>query len=306
MLWVPPVTVRLSKTYAEHINEWLIEIGAGVKPALISDDVLKDFGQVAAATLKNQIVKAGRPIEPRTNKKLYFSEIGGGCIRKTWYKHNMPHHGKVLMPHERIKFMYGDQIEALVLALAQASGLNVHSLQKEVSVELKDGWELRGKIDCMIDDVVVDVKSTSTRSFAKFKDNTLEHDDPFGYTWQLGGYAAGLGAKQAEFLAFDKQLGHMVSTPVSTIPSREGLVAYANGLIDIVQDDEPGPATRLGLVPEGKSGNMKLCATCSYCAHNDVCWRDANGGEGLRTYLYSKGPVFLVHVAEEPRVLRLK
>lgn len=294
----------LKTTYAEHIQAWLIAVGAGAIPASIPEEVLDEYAKISREVLKNQIVKAGRPVEPRTNKKLYFSEIGGGCPRKVWYKHHMPEHGKVLMPHERIKFMYGDLTECLVLALARASGLNVHSFQKEVSVPLKDGWELRGKIDCMIDDVVVDVKSASTRSFEKFKDGSLADNDPFGYMWQLGGYAAALGAKEAEFLAFDKTLGHTVSCAVPGVPSKETLIAYANGLIDMIEGEEP--ALRLDPVPDGKSGNMKLCSTCSYCPHNEVCWRDANGGEGLKTYLYSYGPVSLVKVVNEPRVARIR
>lgn len=298
---------KSNPTHADIINAWLVGIGAGSIPASISKEALDAFSETASSTLKSQIEKAGRPVTARTNKKLYFSEIGGGCFRKTWYKHNVPDHGKVLMPHERIKFMYGDQVESLIIAIAKAAGLNAHSFQKEVSVALKDGWELRGKIDLFIDDVLVDVKSTTTKGFSKFKDNTLEHDDPFGYRWQLGGYAAALGAERAEFLAFDKQLGHLVSCPLEDIPTKESLVRYAEGLVDMVQQPAP-PQRPMSCEPvaDGKSGNMKLCTTCSYCPYNDVCYADANGGTGLRTYLYSTGPVSLVKVVNEPRVTRIK
>lgn len=289
-------------TNAEKINAWLFGIGAGVIPATIQPTVLGSYGGAMIETLKSQIEKAGRPVEPRTNKKLYFSEIGGGCFRKTWYKHNMPDHGKALLPHARIKFMYGDQAEALVLALAKASGLNVQNEQAEVEVALKDGWVLRGRIDCTIDDTVVDVKSSTSRGFSKFREGKLAHDDPFGYKWQLGGYAAALGYEKAEFLALDKELGHLVSYQLPEIPSKGVLIAYANGLVDLVSGDEPPAHTRLEPVAEGKKGNMKLCTTCSYCPFNEVCWRDSNGGDGLRTFLYSTGPVSFVKIVETPRV----
>jgi hypothetical protein len=217
----------------------------------------------------------------------------------------LPDQGKTLMAHERIKFMYGDVTEALILALARASGQEVTDFQKEVEVPLKDGWVLRGKIDARINGILTDVKSASSRSFQKFKDGSLADNDPFGYLWQLGGYAAALGDTTAEFLAFDKQLGHLVTYRIPEVPSKETLVAYANGLVDMIGKDEPDSNTRLLPVPEGKSGNMKLCSTCSYCSFADVCWRDANGGEGLHTYLYASGPVSLVHVASVPKVPRL-
>jgi len=149
-------------THADHINAWLVGIGGGVIPATIPEDVLNEYGEISKQVLKNQITKAARPAEKRTNKKLYFSEIGGGCFRKVWYRHNLPEHGKVLMPNERIKFMYGDVTEALILALARASGLPVANFQAEASIPLKDGWELRGRIDCTIGDE--DRKSTRLNS----------------------------------------------------------------------------------------------------------------------------------------------
>ena len=50
------------------------------------------------------------------------------------------------------------------------------------------------------------------------------------------------------------------------------------------------------VVPDGKSGNMKLAVGCSYCQYKQVCW------PGVRTFLYSSGPRYLTEVVNEPKV----
>ena len=55
-------------------------------------------------------------------------------------------------------------------------------------------------------------------------------------------------------------------------------------------------------VPEGKSGNMKLHRNCVYCPHKYVCHKDANNGEGLRTFKYSRGLVHFTKIKKEPKV----
>ena len=54
--------------------------------------------------------------------------------------------------------------------------------------------------------------------------------------------------------------------------------------------------------PDGTSGNMKLSVGCSYCAYKNDCWSDANDGQGLRKFIYSKGPRWLTKVVNEPNV----
>ena len=47
---------------------------------------------------------------------------------------------------------------------------------------------------------------------------------------------------------------------------------------------------------------MKLSIGCSYCAYKVDCWSDANDGQGLRKFIYSKGPRWLTKVVSEPNV----
>ena len=66
--------------------------------------------------------------------------------------------------------------------------------------------------------------------------------------------------------------------------------------------DEPVRSTHYNPKPLGKSGNMTLCTECKYCSHKLHCWTDANGGKGLRAFMYANGPVFLTDVKNLPKV----
>ncbi len=68
---------------------------------------------------------------------------------------------------------------------------------------------------------------------------------------------------------------------------------------DLCCEDEPPARIDWGIVPDGKSGNMKLGTKCSYCKYKNECHPD------LRTFLYSGGPRFLTEVVNEPKVLEV-
>lgn len=219
--------------------------------------------------------------------------------RQMWYEANDPT-TEELAPHTKFKFMYGDILELLLLFLASEAG---HSVSKEQIEVVVNG--IKGHIDAEIDGVVVDCKSASTHSFKKFRDGTLAEDDPFGYMEQLAGYSKGLGGLPGAFLAVDKQNGHiaLMKVPKEELDALQ-IEERIDHLRDVVTQPEP-PERCYDPVPEGKSGNMKLAVGCSYCPHKFKCWADSNNGIGLRTFLYSSGPVHLVQVENEPRVLEV-
>lgn len=111
---------------------------------------------------------------------------------------------EVIKPHTYVKFMYGHLIEEMLLCLVKLSGHEVTDEQKQCEVS-----GITGSMDCKIDGVVTDVKSTSTYGFKKFKERTLAIDDPFGYLDQIKGYAHSEGAREFGWLAMDKQNGHL-------------------------------------------------------------------------------------------------
>lgn len=223
-----------------------------------------------------------------------MSNIGKGA-RQLWYEKRFSGDQK-FEAHTLIKFIFGDIAEQLLLFLAELGGHNVSHQQAEVVL---DG--IKGHIDADIDGVTVDVKSASTHSFKKFADGSLSENDPFGYIEQISGYAKARDTDGA-FLAIDKQNGHVAYLPFTKeelgVFDVEGRIKYIK---DAIEQDEP-PERCYPDEKFGESGNRKLGVNCSYCSHNARCWSDSNDGLGLRTFLYSTGPVYLTQVKQEPKV----
>lgn len=257
------------------------------------------LGEVLSQRFKSALT--GRVPKNRTEeKKLHFSEIGHPCRRHLWYRVHTPEKAENMPGSAIFKFLYGDLIEEIYLALVRLSGHEVTDEQKRCEIELPDGWKITGYLDAKIDGEPSDVKSASTPSFRKFEDGL--QSDPFGYHSQLRGYAESEGEEFASFHVIDKTLGHITNLSQKYSPFTE---QEKRDIVESVDRDTPPPRD-FSAEPEGKSGNMKLPVTCSYCPFKKECWQDANGGNGLRTFLYSRGPVFLTEVKKEPNVAEYK
>ena len=214
------------------------------------------------------------------------------------------YHGTVkeeIQPHTYVKFMYGHLIEEMLLFLTRMSGHTVTSEQKKCEVE-----GVKGHMDCKIDGVVTDVKSASVFGFKKFKEGRVPEDDQFGYVDQIKAYAHSEGERKFAWLAMDKQNGHLTycthDLDDTSDPMHELLQGDIEERIRHVKQLVEGPEPEgycYPEVPEGKSGNMKLSVGCSYCQFKDKCYPN------LRTFVYSKGPVFLTKVVKEPQVMEI-
>lgn len=258
--------------------------------------VVDDFAAGLAELVSSRLQSAGDARSPT----LRMSNLGKPD-RQLWYQfHPDPDEPtEELGAHTHLKFLIGDIYEAVLLFLARVAGHDVSQEQAEVEI---DG--IKGHIDAVIDGHVVDVKSASTFAFKKFKNGTLNEDDPFGYMEQIGGYSKALGLPGA-FLAGDKQNGHIT---LLKIPPEELDALRIEDRIphikEVVNESEP-PERCYEPKPEGSSGNLALTVGCSYCPHKFRCWSDANNGVGVRTFLYSDGPKHFVHIEREPKVPEL-
>jgi len=232
---------------------------------------------------------------------LRMSNIGTPCKRKLWYYLNTESKEGGLPPSTMLKFAYGDLIESLLLSLAKAAGHTVEGEQDEVIV---DG--IVGHRDAVIDGVTVDVKSVSTMGFSKFKRNELRADDPFGYMKQLTGYV--YGAKDdpkvtdktgGAFLVMDKQHGHL-HLDYYDLEHELYLFPSVVGAAKVLSTLPTEPYREWEAIPDGKSGNMKLPAACSYCDYKWQCW------PSLRGFAYANGPTYLVKTVNLPKVPEFK
>lgn len=248
------------------------------------------FGQDMARLLKSKLTPKKRDAKGR----LWFSMLGKKD-RQIWYSYH-GYEGEPIDGPAYLKFLMGDVWEALLLFLAKASGHTVEDEQKPLAL---DG--VTGRQDATIDGVKVDVKSASSYSFKKFKNNTLKHNDPFGYYYQIAGYSQAEKEEgdRVAFLAAEKQTGALALLNVTSkdLPNARERVAHIKEMVKGEIPERCYPAE-----PMGSSGNEALSSNCSYCQHKHTCWADANGGEGLRTFFYSSGPVFLTKVVKTPDV----
>jgi hypothetical protein len=230
---------------------------------------------------------------------LRLSNLGTPCDRKLWYTINKPEQSEPLSASVRLKFLFGDIIEQLLLFLARATGHTVSNEQAEVDLH-----GVRGHIDAVIDGELVDVKSASSYSFKKFRSGGLEGDDPFGYRTQLNGYLTALSRTdnatvnpdRAHFLVVDKTLGHICLDTHSKVDvDYAQMVESRRAMLSWPTPPDRGYAD----VPDGASGNRRLGMECSYCPFKSTCW------EGLRVFAYSNRPVFLTRVVRQPKVQEL-
>lgn len=264
----------------------------GAEPHKVDPERARKLGEGLAEVIADRLAEGPR------KPTLRMSNLGKGD-RQIWYElHSTPK--EALEPEAKMKFLFGDIWEAILLFLAKEAGHTVEHEQAEVVLN-----GIVGHNDAVIDGVLVDVKSASKFGFQKFKDGTLADNDSFGYMEQIAGYSKAFGDIPAAFLAVEKERANMALLKVSVDDMQaldiEGRIEH----LKVVVDTDTPPERCYEDVEHGKSGNRVLGVNCSYCPFKATCWADANGGMGLRTYIYSKGPVHFTQVDKEPQVFEV-
>lgn len=268
-----------------------------------TDNPLPDTCRLADNIANHAAEATASRSKEREVGKLWASDLGKPCMRQQWFKFHMPDKGEDIQGHTYFKFLYGNVLEELALELASHAGHEVSHQQERVETEIA-GWRVSGKIDAVIDNVLIDVKSTSTFGFNKYKAEGLTPDnDSFGYLWQLGFYHhfGDFGTEDAGFLWIDKQNGHLLPEVVTDkLPTKDEIIQRVHDIDEAVNCSNPDDVPRgYEPVPYGKAGNMSLSTECSYCPFKKDCW------SGLKAYAYSNRPVFFTEVKREPNVPRL-
>lgn len=238
------------------------------------------------------------PVKEEKAPSLRLSQMGPRCPCALWHSIHAPDEAEPLPPWAKFKYAYGTIIEALAIELARLAG---HDVRGEQDTLVVDG--IVGHRDCVIDGCVVDVKSTSSRGFQKFKDGSIRLDDSFGYLDQLDGYLVGslqdpiVTVKDRGYLlAIDKQLGHMCLYEHRV---REQAIRNRIREFKEIVGRDRAPACTCGTVPDGASGNIRLDVKASYNPFKFCC------NPNLRTFLYSGGPRYLTKVIRKPDVTEI-
>jgi len=230
---------------------------------------------------------------------LRLSGMGERCPRSLWASVHSPSVQEKFPAHVRIKFHFGDVIEAMAIALAKASGHMVTGEQDEVIV---DG--IKGHLDCIIDGCIVDVKSINSMGFQKVKAG-LVAEDLFlrSYLDQLDGYLVGsldddrVAVKDRAYIwAIDKQMGHMCLYQHNI---REEHIRKRIKEYKLITEKDIPPECACGVIADGKSGNLRLDLKASYNPYKHFCFPK------LRTFIYAKGPIYLTQVTRLPDALEI-
>lgn len=224
--------------------------------------------------------------------------MGPKCPCALWHSIHSPGEAEPLPPWAEFKYSFGHIIEGLAVALAKASGHNVVGEQDELNV---DG--IIGHRDCVIDGCIVDVKSSSSFGFKKFKDKSILENDDFGYLDQLDGYLVGslndplVTVKDKGYLlVIDKQLGHICLYEHRL--RHEHILQRVQEYKEVVAQTY-APRCTCKSVKDGESGNLRLDTKASYSPQKFSC------NPGLRVFIYSGGPRFLTKVVRKPDVLEI-
>ena len=252
------------------------------------DFLIHEFGESMKKIMKRQL-SDWKP----DRRTIRLSNVGKTPLQ-LWHLMKGTESEK-MTPSTLLKFMYGHIIEEMLLFLVKASGHKVTDEQKRCEVA-----GVIGHMDGRIDGTLMDVKSTSSYSFKKFKDGSLVDNDAFGYIDQLKAYAKSEGDTKIAWLAMDKQNGHLTwleyDLETTDHPKlKEDIEEKIVNLKKAVESDT-APDLCYDSVEDGKSGNQKLSMECSYCQYKKSCWPE------LRTFLYYNGPKHLVKVVNEPKV----
>ena len=252
---------------------------------------IERFGEAMKALMRDQFDN-----RYRDRRVLRLSSIGSP-LRQLWHRIRGTKQEKITGP-TYIKFLYGHIIEEMMVALTRMAGHSVTDQQKECEVE-----GIKGHMDCRIDGVLIDVKSSSSNSFKKFKDGSLAFKDYFGYVDQIKAYAHSEGDTEYGWLAMNKENGELALLVYDETDDMAAVYDKINYDIaekvrtvkKLVGQSEAPPQCHATL-PDGKSGNMRLASGCSYCPYKQECF------PGLRAFGYSTGPKYLTEISRLPNV----
>ena len=269
-------------TVVKDVNKIFSQIGAG-KPVELPEKKV----DILLSNLKEALSQWSTPREKSVG--LRMSNVGRPN-RQLWYDIKSNKDQEELSPAVIFRFLYGHVVEELLLFFVDLAGHKVEHQQAEVNV-----LGLKGHVDCIIDDVVIDIKSASDFSFRKFKDGKLSQDDPFGYLAQLAAYEHGFGKSGGGFLVANKSSGEIClyipdELEVPNIESRLETVRTE------LKEDVPPRERCYPIIAKGKSGNMGLHNSCKWCRHKFQCNPD------LRVFKYSNTLEYLTKIEVLPSV----
>jgi len=247
----------------------------------MAEDIRKQVASDVEAALEKQF--GGKP---RDEFRLRMSNIGRPTCQ-LWFEKNDPKDKTPLPPHFLINMIIGDIVEAVFKGLLRAAEVDFKD-NDNVTLKLKDGTEVKGEYDMVLDGKVDDVKSASPWSY-KNKFNSLEtlaKSDSFGYVSQLVGYAEAAGVDVGGWWVVNKANGEFKYVDANDV-DKGAVMESIEDTVEYINEDKPFERC-FEAVPETHfrkpTGNLKLGSECSFCSFKHKCWSNIQ----TRTAVMSK------------------
>lgn len=257
----------------------------------VSDELLDEFASHCREAMRRLLRESGS----RKRFTLRMSNVGKPLCQLQMEALGVSSHPEPYnMP---MKMLFGDLVEATVLTMLKASGVNVQSTNQHVTLNIAD-IEINGTYDVKIDDKIYDIKSASDYSFRKKFHSEgdgvsgLTENDPFGYVGQGFGYAEADGSKFGGWIAVNKETGEVA---VLEIPDDYTYIHRHQEALNRIEETAKAitskqPFKRLftdepEVYYKNKTGNRILPSVCAYCSFRRACWPDTQ----YRPTLASKG-----------------
>ena len=249
---------------------------ANLKKVEISDQLIEDFGEACKASLRRQFTE-----DRKDDFTLRMSSIGRPLCQLQMEKEGA---SREPPPYNlKMRFIFGDMIEALAMTILKASGVNVQSEQGKVSKKIA-GEVIDGTYDVEIDDEIWDIKSVSPYSFKyKFGEQggfgAIAKNDSFGYVPQGYLYSEGSGKRFAGWIAIDKSSGEWVLTevPPGDEDYRKSALNTVKRNITAIKKKEPFKRLFSDVAEKFRkslTGNRVLDTVCSFCYYKEACWTE--------------------------------
>lgn len=258
-----PIQLKIIKFLTEAVEH----------PVEVDDKLIDEFGEQCKKILRKQFT------DKRADKfTLRMSNIGRPLCQLQMEKVGVKQ--EPIPYNMKVKFTYGDLIEALAMFIIKASGIKVQAEQVPVDLPI-GGTLIDGTLDAEIDDAVFDVKSTSSYAFrTKFGPSggfeAIRKDDTFGYVVQLAAYSAGYEKPAGGWIAINKESGEFwVTEYPSGSPVCGDLLETCDLSIRKLLNGAPFERCFTDVAETFRrrpTGNRVLCAECSYCPFKYECW----------------------------------
>ena len=274
-------------------------------------DAVRGKGKLSPETISEFKEACGKALEKQFNEKVEWRMRMSG-LGKPLCQQQLDKKGKEkeLQYNTIIKFLMGDLLEAVAIAVMRGAGINLDKIQEPVKLKIGD-TELGGTYDVKIDGKVWDIKSASPSNFmGKFGEfgsyTKIKGDDPFGYVMQGHLYGEADNVPFGGWIAINKVTGEFAvcEAPVNQEEDRKEMLQTATENIKVLESNKkfeklfheipetyvPKSGKQKGIRIE--TGNTILESICGYCDFRKHCWPKAVLHEKVTSKAKSKPMVW--------------